>query len=403
MRRVLAIARLSLLELFRDRTELVAVIVLPLLLTWVFGTAFGSQGVERALEVPVADLDGTRYSKQVVLALDDAEAFDALPMSEDEARTLVTEGDAPIAVVIPAGFGDNLEAGRRVRILALRYPGSQNGQAVVEVVQGVAARVAANAEAARAVAPLLAEKAPAGPPPGSPPDFVELYDIADGYWEPEPPVGVDAEVLTATDSRAAQLEAPPNTQYSLGFTVFFVFMTALGSAGGVLEDRELGTLRRILAAPARRAEILAGKVLGVAMVAAFEAAILVGFGAIVFGVPWGSDPAAVAALLLALVLSATGLGVMVSALVRTRSQMSAAGPVLSTGLAMLGGCYWPIEITTPFMQTLAKFTPTGWAMAGLKDVVARGMGFVDVLPAVGVLMGFAVVAIGVGVTRLKLE
>ena len=40
MKRILAIAWLNLIELFRDRSGLVAVIVLPLMLTWVFGAAF---------------------------------------------------------------------------------------------------------------------------------------------------------------------------------------------------------------------------------------------------------------------------------------------------------------------------------------------------------------------------
>lgn len=403
MRRMLAIARLNLLELFRDRGELVGVIVLPLMLTWVFGTAFGSQGVERALEVPVADLDGSRYSRQIVELLDATPGFDAAPFAEDEARTLVADGDAPVALVIPEGFGSAVESGEKATLETVRSPGSQNGQAAVEVVEGAASRVAANAEAARAVMPLLAESSPAAPAPAEQPAFGELYDLADGYWEPEPPVGVSAERVAASRERAAELEAPSNTQYSLGFTVFFVFMTALGSAGGVLEDRELGTLRRILAAPARRFEVLGGKVLGVAAVSAFEAAILVGLGALVFRVPWGADPLAVGLVLLSLVLAATGLGVMVSALVRTRGQMSALGPVLSTALAMLGGCYWPLEITTPFMQQLARFTPTGWAMIGLKDVVARGGGFEAALLPSGILLAFAAVAIGVGVTRLRLE
>jgi ABC-2 type transport system permease protein len=400
---MLAIARLNLLELVRDRGELVGVIVLPLMLTWVFGTAFGSQGIERALEVPVADLDGSRYSRQVVELLDATPGFDAAPTDEDEARTLVADGDSPVALVIPKGFGAAVESGEEAVLETVRAPGAQNGQAVVEVVEGAAARVAANAEAARAVMPLLAEPVPAAPMPAEQPSFEELYDLADGYWEPEPPVGVSAERVAATKERAAELEAPSNTQYSLGFTVFFVFMTALGSAGGVLEDRELGTLRRILAAPARRFEILGGKVLGVAAVSAFEAAILVGMGALVFRVPWGADPLAVGLVLLSLVLAATGLGVMVSALVRTRGQMSALGPVLSTALAMLGGCYWPLEITTPFMQQLARFTPTGWAMIGLKDVVARGGGLEAALLPSGILLAFAAVAIGVGVTRLRLE
>ena len=73
-------------------------------------------------------------------------------------------------------------------------------------------------------------------------------------------------------------------------------------------------------------------------------------------------------------LAGTGLAVMVSALVRTRDQMSGLSPLVSTGLAMLGGCLWPLEVVAPFMQTVAKFTPTGWAVMGLTDVVARNQG-----------------------------
>ncbi|TLM77157.1 MAG: ABC transporter permease, partial [Actinobacteria bacterium] len=334
MRRVLAIAALNLRELTRDRTEFVSVIVLPLLLTWVFGTAFGSSGVERPLEIPVADKDGSAYSQALVARIADAPAFDVKPMTDAEARALVREGDAPVAVIVPAGFGAALEQSATPSVEVVSDPSSQRAQAALEVVRGAATRTSADVVAARAAARVLY---------AAPPAFAEGFSAADGIAEP---VTVKAVTVRLSGSRASELEAPANTQYSLGFTVFFVFMVALGSAGGVLEERELGTLRRLLAAPARKAEILGGKVTGIAFVAAFEAAMLVGFGALFFGVPWGKDPAAVALLLLALVLAATGLGVMLSALVRTRSQLSAIGPVLSTALAMLGGCYWPIEITS---------------------------------------------------------
>jgi len=120
-------------------------------------------------------------------------------------------------------------------------------------------------------------------------------------------------------------------------------------------------------------------------------------------VPWGRDPVPVALVLLSLVLASTGIGVMISALVRTRGQMSAIAPVLSTALAMLGGCYWPIEITSPFMQQVAKLTPTGWAMLGLKDIVARGMGMEAALLPSAVLLGIAAACLAIGIPRLKLE
>jgi ABC-2 type transport system permease protein len=294
---------------------------------------------------------------------------------------------------VPEGFGKRVEDDVVARVYVVRDPGSANAQAIVQVVEGAATRIAANAQASRvAIGALHGSE-----------EFASLFEYADDFWSPDPPVGVESRVVLATTARANELNAPSNTQYSLGFTVFFVMMVALGSAGGILEEREIGTLRRLLATPVRRAQVLVGKTLGVALVACFEAALLVGFGALVFGVPWGSDPLPVALVLLALVLASTGLGVMLSALVRTRSQMSAIAPVLSTALAMLGGCYWPIEITSPLMQRVALLTPTGWAMIGLKDVVARGMGLEAVLLPVAVLLTFGLVCLAIGIPRLKLE
>lgn len=394
MRRILTIARLNLLELVRDKGELVSVIVLPLILTWFFGTALGSGSVERPMSVPVADLDGSTYSASVVAGLEEVTSLDIVEVTERDARRRVDDREVAVAIVIPEGFGRAIESSLNVQVGTIVDPGSDRASAVLEVLGGVTARIASSAEAARLAGDVFGD--------ASETSFRRRYEQADAAWEP-PPVDVVVSNVSATGAHAAELAAPSNTQYSLGFTVFFVFMIALGSAGGVLEDRELGTLRRVLAAPVTRFEVLAGKVLGVAAVAGLEAALLVGFGAVVFGVPWGNEPVAVAVLVAALVFAATGLGVMVSALVRTRSQMSAIGPVLSTALAMIGGCYWPIEITSPFMQTLAKFTPTGWAMVGFKDVVARGGGVESALLPAAILMGFSVVALAVGVIRLKLE
>ncbi|HET6352043.1 MAG TPA: ABC transporter permease [Coriobacteriia bacterium] len=393
MSRIFAIARLNLLQLFRDRSELLSFIVLPLVLTWVFGTAFGSGNADRPLMVPVADADGTVYSKVVVEAIHGQRYTDTYRVTEGSARKLVANGTAPVAIIVPEGFGKRIEDDEKARIYVLRDPASSNGQMVTQVVEGAATRIAANAEAVR-----VACRAMNGAD-----TFADLFAYADDMWEPQPPVGVESRVITANAARVSELEAPTNTQYSLGFTVFFVMMVALGSAGGIIEEREIGTLRRLLATPVTRMQVLVGKTLGVALVASFEAAMLVGFGALVFGVQWGKDPLAVALILVSLVLAATGIGVMVSALVRTRSQMGAITPVLSTAMAMLGGCYWPLDITSPLMQQVGRLTPTGWAMIGLKDIVARGMGIEAALLPAAVLLSMAAVTLVIGMTRLRLE
>jgi ABC-2 type transport system permease protein len=400
---MLAIAGLDFQELFRDRGQIVSVFLLPLLLTWAFGLAFGAGGGGgRATSIPFVDSDHSAYSALIKASIEVTGTYAPAPMSEAEARAKVRSGEAVVAVIVPSGFARNVEHGTTATVTTLRDPGSSEGAAIVEVVRGAAARIATNAKAAHVTGDALVMGG-SGVYPANAPDFRTIFAEADRFWAPDPPVGIDAQAVRANASHSAELSAPAATQYSLGFTVFFVLNIAFSGAGGLLEEREHGTLRRLLATPANRVEIVGGKVLGVASMAGFEAAILVGFGALLFGVPWGSAPVAVFAVLGSLVLASTGLAIMCSVLVRTRSQLSAVAPALGTALAMLGGCYWPIEITPPFMQKVALFTPTGWAMLGLKNTVARGMGLESVIVPCAVLLSMAAVFFAVGLSRLRLE
>jgi ABC-2 type transport system permease protein len=402
VKRILTIAGLDFQQLFRDRGQLLSVFVMPLVLTWAFGLAFGSDSAGRATVVPVADKDNSAYSRYLMASLDQTGTYSPLPMSESDARAKVQSGGAPAAVIIPAGFGRHVERGTTATVVTVRDPGSNEAQALVEVVRGATTRLAANAKAAHVSGDAFVLGG-SGVYPANAPDFRGLFAEADRFWSPEPPVGTDLRAVRTNAAHIADSSSSATSYYSLGFAVAFALLTAFGVAGGLLEEREHGTLRRLLATPISRFEIVFGKIAGVAAIGAFEAALLVGFGVVLFHVPWGSEPLAVAAVMGSLVLASTGLAIMCTVLVRTRSQLSAVSSTLSAALAMLGGCYWPIEITPPFMQQVALATPTGWAMTGLRNTVARGLGFESVVVPCAVLLGMAVIFFAVGLWRLRLE
>jgi ABC-2 type transport system permease protein len=94
---------------------------------------------------------------------------------------------------------------------------------------------------------------------------------------------------------------------------------------------------------------------------------------------------------------------MLSTILKTRAQLSAITAVLAIAMAMLGGCYWPIEIVSPFMRQLGMLTPNYWTMQGLVSVVVRGQGIGVILTPTVVLLGFAGVFFTVGLARLRLE
>ncbi len=429
MRKILALVRLNLLHIRHDRGAILSMTLLPIMLTTLLGVMFGSQaGPERKVPVGFVDNDRSAYSRQVETLLKREAGYEVRALSAAAAEQQVADNELAAVVVVPAGFGAALEttadaggaggstgaglgaagdaAARRLELVKGTDPVRFIG--VQEVARGIATRLSVDRASAEVALKLLEDAReqalraplPTGRPPGvtgappsapaEPPTVSALMRTADAKWDPLP-VSVKLTAVKASSERGDSIIATGYSQYSLGMTIWFVLMLVLGNAESLLEERENGTLPRLLTTPTPRSQVLGGKVAGVFSVGIVQAAILIGFGALAFNVDWGAYPLAVALLIGTFTLAATGLAILVSATARTRSQAAGLAPTLAVALSMLGGCVWPIEVVPPFMKLIALFTPTGWAMAGLTDVVVRNQGLASRDPAehraVGVLGG----------------
>ncbi|MCL2503020.1 MAG: ABC transporter permease [Coriobacteriia bacterium] len=411
VRRVIALAWLNLLQLFRTPAELVVVLAIPLALTFVFGAAFSASG-DSPIRVLFVDEDGSPKAQQVRTLLAEEGSFAVEDSKRQAAEKLVVADKAPVAVIVPAGFADAADVGNGV-IEALMHPESSSALGVTAVLEGIAVRMSAGVAATK----IVSEALPADSGGSKDSDVGgrgsrgnadsggsdAIYEAADALWEPDPPVSIRGETVIASNVRGSSVQAEGTTQYSAGFTLYFILFTVFGGAGAILEEREHKTLSRLLVAPTSKRVLLAGKVAGIVLAAVVQTLVLTVAGAVLFGVPWGGQWLASGILLLAYILSVTGVAVLLSTLVRSRGQFTGASPVLTTGLAMLGGCMWPLDIVPPAMRTVAKATPTGWAMSGLTDVLARNHGLEAVwLPSL-VLVVFAIVALCLASVLLRWE
>lgn len=404
MRKVFALVRLDVAQVFKDRSQLFGMIALPLLLTLFFGLMLGGSGESR-VSVALADADGSEASVLAARLVREEPSFRVVEATPARARILVGRGDVAAAVILPSGFGNAVRLGQQAEIELVKDPRDTAAIAVGQVIEGVAGRIAADARIADIALRTLEDLAapPGAPPHGPTPSFDDLYKNADAAWEPRPPVTVDSREVRASAVRGDRTVPMGFSQFSLGFTVMFVLFIAFNGAGGILEERENGTLARLLTTPTSKTVLLAGKLLGVYTTCLAQALIMISVGAFVFRVPWGNDPLGVAVIVGVYALAATGLGLLLSSIVRTRSQISSLGSVLAVVLAMLGGCYWPIDIVSPTMRSIAWFTPTGWAMRGLTDIVVRNQGLGQAWTPALVLLGFAAVSFAAGVRALRFE
>ena len=145
--------------------------------------------------------------------------------------------------------------------------------------------------------------------------------------------------------------------------------------------------------------VLVAKATSTAAIAVLQVLTTFAFGYAVFGVT--IDGSVVGFLLLAfgagLLAAATGL--LVAAVGGTEARARSVCILAILGVSMLGGLWLPSFVLPGWARDLALALPTTWAMRGLDGVTWQGRGLVEVLPNVGVVLGFTAAFLMVAVAR----
>jgi ABC-2 type transport system permease protein len=99
------------------------------------------------------------------------------------------------------------------------------------------------------------------------------------------------------------------------------------------------------------------------------------------------------------------MGIMISAIARTEGQISGLSNALLWVAGFLGGALIPSFLIQqiPVLAVLSRLVPHSWATQAFYDLIARGLGLVDVLPSLGMLLLFSAVFFFIGVRRFKFE
>jgi ABC-type Na+ efflux pump permease subunit len=285
------------------------------------------------------------------------------------AETVDPESRAP-RLAVPAAFTDSVLAGNPVSLpLTRKKSGIAADYDQFRVLRG-AYRVLADLVLATEV--------------GGRPTADELAILA------ELPPRVTLEVAPAGQRR----KIPTGFEQAIpGTTVMFTLLVLLTSGAVLLVlERKQGLLRRLASAPLSRGTVILGKWGGRLALGMIQLGFAMALGTVLFGMRWGPDVPMLLVVLLVYGALVAFLGILLGNLARTEGQAIGIGVLASNVLAALGGCWWPIEITPPWMQKLALAFPTGWAMDALHRLVSFGAGPTSVIPHLVVMLLATIVA-----------
>jgi ABC-2 type transport system permease protein len=298
----------------------------------------------------VLDLDRSQASRSLVSHFAATGRFDIVDIAQTQRQIThdLDSGKAVVAIVIHAGFAQNLGNGRTAP-LQVNVDGTNSNTALIAL--GYVSQIVAQFRA----------------------------DMMADAW----PVFAGA----AAPSIAASLRERPWFNEGLEDRWFFIpgvigtltlIQVVSLTAFAVVREREVGTLEQIMVSPIRPFEFILGKTVPFFLIGLGDVALVTVFGVLWFHIPFVGSPLVMLLGASLFLLAALGLGLLLSTLARTQQQAFALNFFLVNPFFILSGFAFPIAAMPRALQWFTLINPLRYFLVVIRAVFLKGVG-VDVL------------------------
>ena len=334
LRRVLALMKKELLALLKSRQSRMVIIVPPLVQLVVFSYA-ATFDLHRA-PYAVYDQDQSVASRRLLAGFQGSEAFGKVYVarSEGQIQELIDNRDALAAIRIHPRFQADLLAGRPGKVQVI-VDGRNSNTALV--LRGYVQNITQRFSAAWA-----AEHGLKSPP----------ARLAVRTW--------------FNPNLESQWFIVPGIVGLLTLVVTLV-VTALS----VAREREAGTFDQLLVTPLRPVDILLGKALPGMLIGLVEGSFIILVAVLWFGIPLRGGLAALYLGLFLFLLSAIGLGLMISSFSTTQQQGLLGAFLLLVPSVVLSGFATPIANMPELVQKFTLLNPLRYYLVILRGVFLK--------------------------------
>jgi ABC-2 type transport system permease protein len=186
---------------------------------------------------------------------------------------------------------------------------------------------------------------------------------------------------------------------SFVITIITIMLTIVS----IVRERTNGTMERIFASPTRPHEVVLGYMLAFSLISVLQSCLLLGSAILLFNMTIQGSVLLALGFVVLYAIGVQGLGTLLSTVARNEFQAIQLVPLVFVPFILLGGIFWPVEAMPAFIRPLSSVIPLTYAAEGLRSIVIRGWGPVEIWRDLVALTIFATVMIlaGFAVTRKR--
>lgn len=378
-----------------DRKAVILSFMLPIGLITLFAIAFGGvfkNDRQKPTTLLVADNDSTASSKAMINKIDSLKGIVIHNTGFEEGMDQVKSGKRIAVLVFYQGYQDSIKSGKTAP-LELYYDPAREMQ--IGIIQ-------------QALIPTLTQNIES---------LTYKNKIKQSIKEK---YGYSTELLAEINSQIDEMFAgkqgnnnvQPSVNYRLkttkvikhektnwgliqavaGISVMMLLFTVSAIGSSILEEKEKGTLKRILISPIQKHNILLGKLIFAVIFSTIQLIVMYIFTWLVFGLNILIDLPSLILMIVATAFACSSFGVFLAAICSTRKQVESLSTIVILVMSAIGGSMIPLFIMPSFMQKIAIISVNYWSINGFYDIFWRNLPFGSValnalvLTCIGVVM-----------------
>ncbi len=182
--------------------------------------------------------------------------------------------------------------------------------------------------------------------------------------------------------------------------ILVILVTIIGlflSAINLVREKEIGTAEQMNVTPVKKYQFIVGKLLPFWIIGMFELFLGLLIGRILYGLPFNGNPLVLIAFNGLYLFVILGLGLVLSSRSETQQQVMFLSYFFMIIFVLMSGVFTPVENMPEWALKMNMVNPLYYFVSVIRSVVLKGSGFTDLWPEFRSMVIYAVVAVSLAI------